>query len=156
MRETRISQMSIFETYSEHETGVQLRRLSDLLACHRQALTLIKKDLVNSSLKPVGRMGLTVANVFRCLLLKQCLSVSYDRLAFHLSESMSYRSFVRLAPHLSPKKSCLQSTIRSITPETLESVHKMLASAWLKKGALSCEQLRIDSTVVKRNIAHTQ
>ena len=60
---------------------------------------------------------------------------------------------MRLAPHLSPKKSCLQSTIRSITPETLESVHKMLASDWLKKGALSCEQLRIDSTVVKSNIA---
>lgn len=74
MRETRIAQMSIFETYSEHEIGVQLRRLSDLLDCHRQVLTLIKKDLVNSSLKPVGRMELTVENVFRCLLLKQCLA----------------------------------------------------------------------------------
>ena len=128
MRETRIAQMSIFETYSEHAIGVQLRRLSDLLDCHRQVLTLIKKDLVNSSLKPVGRMGLTVENVFRCLLLKQCLGVSYDRLAFHLSDSLSYRSFVRLAPHLSPKKSCLQSTIRSITPETLASPRSLVHS----------------------------
>jgi IS5 family transposase len=153
MRETRIAQISIFETYSEHDIGVQLKCLGDLLDGYPEILTLIKKDLVKSSLKPVGRTGLTVESVFRCLLLKQRLGVSYEQLAFHLSDSMSYRSFARLAPNLTPKKSALQSTIRSIRPETLEAVHNLLAVNWLKRGALSPVQLRIDSTVVKSNIA---
>jgi len=91
-------------------------------------VSLIKKDLVNRPLKPGGRSGLTVENIFRCLLLKQHLGVSYEQLAFHLSDSMSYRSFTRLAPNLSPKKSCLQSTIRQIKPETLETVHNLVAA----------------------------
>jgi len=153
MRETRIAQMSIFETYSEHDIGVQLKSLGNLLDAHLEILPLIKKDLVKASLKPVGRTGLTVENVFRCLLLKQRFSISYEQLAFHLSDSTSYRSFARLAPNLAPKKSALQSTIRSITPQTLEAVHNMLAFDWLKSGDLSPLKLRIDSTVVKSNIA---
>lgn len=153
MRETRTAQISIFEIYSSHDIGVQLKLLADLLDRQPQILSLIEKDLVNTSLKPLGRTGLTVENVFRCLLLKQHLGVSYERLAFNLSDSMSYRSFARLAPNLSPKKSCLQSTIRQIKPETLEAVHNMLAADWLGKGNLSLAQLRIDSTVVKSNIA---
>ena len=93
MRETRIAQISIFEIYSSHDIGVQLKHLADLLDGQPQILSLIEKDLVNASLKPLGRSGLTVENVFRCLLLKQHLGVSYERLAFHLSGSMSYRSF---------------------------------------------------------------
>jgi IS5 family transposase len=91
-------------------------------------VSLLKKDMVNRPLKPGGRSGLTVENIFRCLLLKQHLGVSYEQLAFHLSDSMSYRSFTRLAPNLSPKKSCLQSTIRQIKPETLETVHNLVAA----------------------------
>jgi IS5 family transposase len=153
MRETRIAQTSLFEIYSEHDIGVQLKQLADLLDGHPEIVALIKKDLVNGSHKPGGRSGLTVENIFRCLLLKQQLGVSYERLAFHLSDSMSYRSFTRLAPNLSPKKSCLQSTIRQIKPETLETVHNTLAADWLGKGKLSVAQLRVDSTVVKSNIA---
>jgi IS5 family transposase len=153
MRETRTAQTSLFDNYSEHDIGVQLKHLADLLDRHPKVLPLISKDLVSASVKPVGRAGLTVENVFRALLLKQQLGVSYERLAFHLSDSMTYRSFTRLAPNLSPKKSCLQSTIRQIKPETLAAVHDLLAHDWLKKGRLSLTRLRIDSTVVKSNIA---
>ena len=101
----------------------------------------------------MGRSGLTVKNVFRGLLLKQQLGISNERLAFHLSDSVSYRTFVCLPSHLMPKKSCLQSTIRRIKPETLEKVHQMLSADWLKKGNLSLEKLCIDSTVVASHIA---
>ena len=153
MRETRLAQTSIFENYAEHEFGKQLKTLSSLLDDYPEILTLIEKDLIDSSLRPVGRSGLTVENVFRCLLLKQQLGVSYERLAFHLADSMSYRTFVRLPANLMPKKSSLQSTIRSIKPETLAQVHELLSVDWLEKGDISLEKVRIDSTVVKSNIA---
>jgi len=153
MRETRIAQRSLFETYSEHDIGVQLKNQGDLLDRHPDILLLIKNDLVNTPLKPVGRSGLTVESVFRCLLLKQRFKLTYQQLAFHLSDSMSYRSFARLSPELMPKKSCLQSTIRSIKPDTLEAVFNMLSLDWLEVGNLSLEKIRIDSTVVASNIA---
>jgi len=153
MRETRIAQTSIFDNYSEHDLGAQLKMLASILDGHPEILTVIEEDLVDKSLKPVGRAGLTVETIFRCLLLKQQLGLSYEQLAFHLSDSTSYRTFVRLPHHLAPRKSCLQSTIRRIKPETLEKVHNMLSVDWLKKGNISLEQLRIDSTVVASNIA---
>ncbi len=152
MRETRNAQVSIFESYSKHEFGARLKTLSRLLDEHPEILSLIEPDLIDSSRKKVGRCGLTVESIFRCLLLKQQLGVSYEQLAFHLSDSMSYRTFTRLPGHMSPGRSTLQSTIRRIKPETLEQVHRMLSVNWLKKGKLSLEKLRIDSTVVASNI----
>jgi len=152
MRETRNAQVSIFESYSKHEFGAGLETLSRLLDKHPEILSLIEPDLIDKSRKKVGRCGLTVESIFRCLFLKQQLGVSYEQLAFHLSDSMSYRTFTRLPSHLSPGRSTLQSTIRSIKPETLEQVHRMLSVNWLKKGKLSLEKLRIDSTVVASNI----
>jgi IS5 family transposase len=54
---------------------------------------------------------------------------------------------------VAPKKSCLQSTIRSIKSEALKAVCKMLSIDWFEKGYLSLDMLRIDSRVVASNIA---
>jgi IS5 family transposase len=153
MRVTRIAQRSIFDNYSEHDIGIQLKRLSSLLDGHQEILPVIARDLINKSLAPTGRTGLSVESIFRCLILKQLFGFSYEQLAFHLSDSMSYRIFSRLPSHLAPKKSCLQSTIRRLKPETLELVHQMLSIDWLEKEKISLQQLRIDSTVVASNIA---
>jgi len=153
MRETRVAQASIFENYSEHEFGERLKALSAVLDEYPEILTLVERDLIDKSLQPVGRNGLTVETIFRSLLLKQQLRVSYEQLAFHLSDSMSYRTFVRLPGHMNPKKSALQATIRCIKPETLEMVHQLLSERWIDNKTVSMEKLRLDSTVVKSNIA---
>jgi IS5 family transposase len=77
--------------YCGHDIGVQLKNLSELLDSHPEILRLIKSDLVNPSLRPVGRNGLSVENVFRCLLLKQRFGLTYEKPAFHLSDSVGYR-----------------------------------------------------------------
>ena len=153
MRDIRLAQISIFENYSEHELGVRLKSLSDLLDLHPEILTLAAKDLVDESASNVGRCGLSVESIFRCLLLKQQLRISYEQLSFHLSDSMTYRSFTRLIHDSMPSRSGLQSTVRRIKPETLEAIHEILSQNWLEQGILSMEKLRIDSTVVASNIA---
>lgn len=153
MRETRIAQTSIFENYAQHDIAVQLKKLSDFLDHQQDILDVIARDLIDPTRTPVGRTGLTVDTIFRCLILKQRLGISYEQLAFHLSDSMSYRTFAKLPTHVTPKKSVLQSTIRQIKPETLETVHQMLSANWLKTGKISLQQLRIDSTVVASSIA---
>ena len=82
MRETRVAQASIFENYSEHEFGTRLKTLSALLDQHPQIFTLVAKDLVDDSVTNVGRCGLSVESIFRCMLLKQQLRISYEQLSF--------------------------------------------------------------------------
>ena len=152
MRETRIAQASLFDNYSKHEFGIQLEALSDVLDEQAEILTLIEKDLVGTSVKRVGRNGLSVESVFRCLLLKQQLRISYQLLSFHLSDSMTYRTFARLPAGVFPSRSGLQSTIRSIRPETLEQVHDLLSARWVEQGSMKLDKIRIDSTVVNSHI----
>lgn len=153
MRVTRIAQASIFEKFSDHEYGIKLQKLSRILDQNPEILTLVAGDLVRDSTSSVGRAGLSAESVLRCLLLKQQLRISYEQLAFHLSDSMTYRAFARLPAHLTPSRSGLQSTIRSIKPETLEQAHQLLTRSLLDMGAASLDKLRIDSTVVASNIA---
>ena len=153
MRETRNAQASIFEHYSNHEYGIRLQKLSEVLDRHPGILDLVAADLIDTSVAAVGRTGLSAESVLRCLLLKQQRGLSYEQLAFHLSDSVTYRTFARLPAHLSPSRSCLQSTIRSIKPETLEQAHQVLTRSLLDTGVASLDKLRIDSTVVASPIA---
>lgn len=152
MRETRNAQASIFDEYSNHEYGIRLQKLSGILDRYPEILELVATDLIDTSLAAVGRTGLSAESVLRCLLLKQ-QGLSYEQLAFHLSDSVTYRTFARLPAHLSPSRSCLQATIRSIRPETLQRAHQILTSSLLDTRVASLDKLRIDSTVVASHIA---
>lgn len=153
MRETRNAQASIFEHYSNHEYGVRLRKLSDVLDRQPEVLDLVAADLIDAAVSAVGRTGLSVESVLRCLVLRQQLGFSYEQLAFHLSDSVTYRTFARLPAHLSPSRSCLQSTIRRIRPETLAQAHQAVTRHLISQGVISLDKLRIDSTVVASHIA---
>jgi IS5 family transposase len=153
MRETHTAQSSIFDFYSQHEFGDFLRRLSAQVDNHPQILTLVEKDLLTEKAKPTGRKGLSAESVFRCMLLKQITGVSYKMLAFHLSDSQSYRAFARLDRNSSPVKSALSGNIRRLKPETLEAVFKVLAVKAFDDGYVEAEVLRMDSTVVQSHIS---
>lgn len=153
MRETRNAQASIFEHYSNHEYGVRLRKLSEVLDRQPEILELVAADLIDASVSAVGRTGLSAESVLRCLVLRQQRGFSYEQLAFHLSDSVTYRTFTRLPAHLTPSRSGLQSTIRRITPETLEQAHQVLTRNLMHQGVISMDKLRIDSTVVASHIA---
>ena len=97
MRETRNAQSSIFEKCSEHEYGVQLKELSALLDEYPEILELVDLDLRTQGARDCGVHGLSSESVFRCLLMKQIMQLSYERLAFHLSDSEMYRTIARLS-----------------------------------------------------------
>lgn len=153
MRETRTAQRSIFDFYSKHEFGYFLCELSSLLDEHPEILAELEKDLLRDAVRSTGRKGLSVESIFRCMLLKQITGVSYEMLAFHLADSHSYRSFARLDRNCYPGKSSLSNNIRRIRPQTLESLFKILSVKAFGQGVLDVNLLRVDSTVVKSNIA---
>jgi transposase, IS5 family len=153
MRETRTAQTSIFDFYSQHEFSDFLRSLSDLLDSHPELLKLMEKDLLTDGPQATGRKGLSVESIFRCMLLKQITGVSYEMLAFHLTDSHSYRAFARLDRNSHPGKSVLSCNIRRLRVETLEKIFRELSEKIFDKGTINIDLLRLDSTVVKSNIA---
>ena len=153
MRETRIVQASIFDFYAQHEFSDFLRELSCLLDDHPEMLAELESDLLTRGAKPTGRKGLSVESIFRCMLLKQITGVSYKMLAFHLADSLSYRSFARLDRDCYPGKSALSANIRRIKPQALQRVFELLCVSAFECGTLDIDLLRLDSSVVKSNIA---
>jgi len=116
MRETRNAQHGKFDFYAPHALGSQLKVLSDQLDKRPEILDLVAPTSLDSDLADTGASGLSVESIFRCLLLKQILCVSYVKLAFHLCDSPTYRTFARLTEDQQPGRSGLQSTIRRIDP----------------------------------------
>ena len=86
MRQDRIIQASIFDLFSEHEIGRELKAMSAWLDAHREVIALVAAELCRPGLKPTGRDGLPAESVLRCALLKQYRQLSYQELAFHLSD----------------------------------------------------------------------
>lgn len=153
MRETRTAQTSIFDFYSQHEFSDFLENLSRLLDSHPEILTLLEKDLLSGDVNATGRKGMSVESIFRCMLLKQITRISYEMFAFHLTDSSSYRAFARLDRDCRPCKSTLSNNIRRLRPVTLEAVFKFLCSKAYQQGVIDIDVLRLDSSVVKSNIA---
>jgi IS5 family transposase len=93
--------------------------------------------------------------VLRVAILKQMTGSSYAKLEFHLADSATYRTFVRLGYGSKlPKKSTLQKNVKRVRPETLEKVNQQVV---LKAQGLGIEKgvkMRTDCTVVESNIHH--
>jgi len=153
MRETRTAQASLFDVYSRHKFSDLLRNLSRLLDDHPQLLSRVEEDLLSDGAQATGRKGMSVESIFRCMLLKQITGVSYEMLAFHLADSSSYRAFARLDRGCRPGKSVLSGNIRRLRPQTLQGVFERLGVAAYEQGLMEVDCLRMDSSVVKSNIA---
>ena len=154
MRQTRTDQVSIFDRFSNHDIGKELKAMSERLDRHRELLEWVVLDLHLKDVYDTGRQGLPAESVLRCALLKQYRQLSYQELAFHLSDSASFQAFARLPGHLFPKKSVLQQTISRLQPATWERINRVLLQDARNEKVERGEKVRIDSTVTETDI-HT-
>jgi len=147
MREKRTIQGSIFERYAEHETGRELKAMSDWLDQNIDLLDWVAADVKNRNAEQTGRKGLSVESVLRCAVLKQYRQLSYEDLVFCLMDSTSCQTFARLSLEWIPKKATLQSCISAISDVTWEQINQRLLQSAHKTKVERGEMLRIDSTV---------
>ena len=126
--------------------GRELMIMSELLEA--AALTdLVAVDLRRREVKPTGRRGLPAECVLRCAVLKQYRQLSYEELAFYLSDSMSFRAFARLPVNQFPKKSALHKTISAIRSQTWEAINRHLLKTAATDRIETGRVIRLDSTV---------
>jgi IS5 family transposase len=80
------------------------------------------------------------------------MQCSYEQLAFHLVDSLSFRRFCRLPYGAAPARSTLQENICRIRASTWQAINQQLVSWAQKKGLEKGRKVRIDATVVESDI----
>ncbi len=138
----------------EHQHALELAAASELLDAHPQLLDLVLADLDRGRKNSqTGRPGLTAEQALRALVVKQMHGFSYEQLAFHLDDSMTFRSFCRFdffEPM--PSRATLQRNLKRIRAETLETVSRVLVAQARASGVESGSKVRFDCTVMASNI----
>ena len=154
MRKKDRKQMPLMITGIDHPHAEELRGISDILDDNSIIYEWVLQDLTRDvTHTDTGAEGMTAEQVVRAAIIKQMEGFSYEDLAFHLLDSLSYRRFCRIGfAHKGFQKSALCHNIKSISAETWEAINRILVAYGKDKGTEKGRQARIDCTVVCSNI----
>ena len=96
-----------------------------------------------------GRPGLSGEQTLRLLIVRQLTGWTYEELAFHLADSMTYRAFCRMsALTATPSKSALAATLRRVSPRSLAALNDQLVTSAAARAIEPARTVRMDATVV--------
>lgn len=152
MRRKYNPQLSLFTTPSNNPIAKELEQISLILDENRKLVEIVYEDLIRAKRADTGREGLTAEQVLRCTILKQYRQLSYEELAFHLEDSWAFREFSRLNREQHPCKSVLQESIKSLSEETWEAIHREILGYAQTQKVERGRKVRIDSTVIETDI----
>jgi len=152
MRQTDKKQLPLAPLWPDHQLSQELRVISKILDETPQISSLVLQDLCDTVSPKQGASGMSGEQVLRCAVLKKICQCSYQQLAFHLVDSISFRSFCRLPYGAAPARSTLQENISRIRSSTWQTINQQLVSWAHKNGLENGRKVRIDATVVESDI----
>jgi IS5 family transposase len=145
-------QLSLTTPWISHEHAAELAVISALLDEEPRIAELVAQDLVVDCAKNTrtGRPGLSGDQVLRISLVRQMNGWTYAELAFHLADSLSYRSFCRVGAldGTSPSKSALAANLRKLRSSSIAAITQRVVTSRAARAIESGCTVRIDSTVV--------
>lgn len=144
-------QLPLTAPWIGHEHATELAAMSALLDEQPGLAQLIQQDLEAGCAKNprTGRPGLNGEQTLRLLVVRQLTGWTYAELAFHLADSMTYRTFCRVnALSEAPSKSALAATLRRVRPGTLEQLNARLVTSAVARAVEPAQTVRMDATVV--------
>jgi len=152
MRQNHEKQLPLSPLWPDHQLSEELGVISKILDETPQISSLVLQDLCDTVSPKRGASGMSGEQVLRCAVLKKITQCSYEHLAFHLVDSLSFRSFCRLPYDAAPARSTLQENISRIRSSTWQAINQQLVSWAQKKGLEKGRKVRIDATVVESDI----
>jgi len=154
MRKKNQKQMPLLPCSIEHPRARELDRISQILDSIPTISDMVLQDLTHGAKhRNCGAEGMTAEQVLRAAIIKQTEGFSYKDLSFHLIDSSTYRKFCRIGlADKGFKKSTLCKNIKAISPETWESINRLLGAYGEDKNIEKGKEARIDCTVVCSNI----
>ena len=155
MRDTIHKQIPVVYTFIEHEHAEEYQKISEILdSFGTELVDLVYGDLIRDVDNPdKGREGMSADQVLRVLLLKQMNGFSYEKLGFHLMDSMTYRTFCRFSIGGDvPSVSTLKHNLKKVKPETLAIISEKVVLYARDTGIEDGKKIRTDCTVEETNI----
>jgi IS5 family transposase len=154
MRKKNQKQLSLMNKNIEHPHAFELQKISRILDENPIINEWVLQDLVgDKNLADTGAEGMSAEQVFRAAIVKQMEEYSYEELAFHLIDSMSYRNFCRIGiVDKGYKKSALCRNIKAISANTWESINHVFVAYGQNMKIEKGRESRIDCTVVSSNV----
>ena len=157
MRKSLLDQLCLLPAGIAHahakelaEIGRVLDQLPQAAALVHQALSLRGDRLVDPS---KGREGMAAEQVLRAAILKQQTGLSYERLAFVLADSTTYRNFCRLGyQQTPPTRSALQKNIKRIPVAVWEKINALVVQKARDSHVETGSKVRTDCLVVESNV----
>ena len=154
MRKNRENQLPLSPLWPDHQLAKELRVISEILDENPSISDLVLQDVCDKASARNGARGLTADQVLRCALIKQTHQFSYEKLAFHLSDSQSFRTFCRLPYGHTPSKSVLQENISKMEDSTWQKITRVLVSWADQEGLEKGRKIRVDATSVESDIRY--
>lgn len=154
MRRSVRDQLPLVPVPFGHEHVRELQAARAILDAHPEFARWVQADLLAGGIAADrGRSGLSGEQVLRALVVKQANGFSYEELAFHLTDSQTYRAFCLIGfADKPPKKSTLQRNLKQVRAETLERINRALVATAQREGIEDGRRLRSDATVVETAI----
>lgn len=157
MRRILPDQLVLVPAFHDHVHSRELQAISRILDEHPEVAKWVHSDLVGNSGRKIssqrGREGMSGEQVLRVILVKQLGGFSYDELAFHLADSISYRAFCRFdIGRPIPNQKTLQRNVKKVEAITLERINVVLVEHAIAAEIDDINKLRVDCTVVETNI----
>jgi IS5 family transposase len=154
MRKKNQKQMPLMIAGIDHPHAAELESIRQILDDNPIINEMVWQDLTLNLKKPGGGAnGMTAEQVIRAAIIKQMEEFSYEDLAFHLLDSVCYRSFCQIGfADKGFQKSALCNNIKAISPETWEDINRILIAYGVDKKIEKGKESRIDCTVVSSNI----
>ena len=152
MRKNRENQLPLPPSWPDHRLARELEVISKILDQNPSISDLVLHDLCDKVSSKNGARGMTAEQVLRCALIKQTHQFSYEKLAFHLADSQSFRTFCRLPYGFTPRKSALQENISKIQDTSWQEMNRVLVGWADQEGLEKGRKIRVDATGVESNI----
>ena len=96
MRKNSEPQRPLAPVWPNHRLSDELRTISKILDKNPEILDLVLQDLSDKVDPQNGSPGLSAEQLLRCAVLKNWHQLSYEKLAFHLADSESFRGVLPL------------------------------------------------------------
>jgi IS5 family transposase len=157
MRRVQPEQLGLVPAFHDHIHSREVEAISRILDEHPEAAKWVHQDLVGGDGRQVseqrGRAGMTGEQVLRVIFVKQLSGFSYDELAFHLADSITYRAFCRFGiGYPIPNEKTLQRNVKKVKAITLERINVLLVEHAIAAQIDDGNKIRVDCTVVETNI----
>lgn len=148
MRKIVHRQLPLVPVLREHTHVRELEEISRMLDDNPEIAELAHADLVCGVRTDTGNEAtLSADQVVRAMVLYQSNRWSYEQLEFELAYHAAYRGFCRLGLTKYPTKSVLNRDIGRISPQTWESINRILIRYAKRTGIEDGAKVRTDCTV---------